>query len=104
MWFIIILYLIGACIGALEMYCNTGDVMQLVIGALIGIVVTFCSILGLIPVFGVYLYQIITNGLFRYFNVPLVILYCYGLILSVLYTIIAVVAIIVIILIITDKL
>ena len=104
MYWILCLVLLGASIGALELYASTGDVAQLAVGGLLGIVTTFCSLVGFIPVFGVCLYQAITSELFEHLRVSLPILYYYGMALSVICTIVAVILIICVILIATDRL
>ena len=98
------LLLLGISIGALELYASTGNAMQLVVGGLLGIVTTLCSVVGFIPIAGVYLYQVLVDTMFKNLGVSMPILYCYGMILSIIWTAIAIIAVIHVILIVTDKL
>lgn len=77
---------IAIIIGAICGWLATNTVEGLAIGVLCGIIISLATYLGLIPILGVVLYDIVVRALFTWAGMDIPILYWFGLIFAAIFT------------------
>ena len=86
---------IAVAIGGLSAWLVLETTESIILGALMGIVVSLASYLGFIPIGGILIYHLVVNMLFTWMNLSLPLLYLYGLIWAIIYTIISTIILII---------
>lgn len=81
---------IAVVIGGLSGWVAMGSMEGMLIGAMMGVVVSVTSYFGLIPVAGPFIYTFIVRTMFDWAGMELPILFFYGLVWSIIYTALAV--------------
>jgi len=76
----------------------THDPITTLIGGGLGFIVTITSIVGIVPIVGPYLYQIIVKGIYQILDLQLTLVYWFGFILSCLFTLGSIITLILLIL------
>ena len=89
---------IAVAIGGLSAWIIFGTMESILLGCLMGVIVSLASYSGFIPIGGVFIYHLLVNILFTWTGMQLPLLYLYGLIWSIIYTVIAIIVLIAIVL------
>ena len=83
---------IAIIIGCLCGYLSLGNIEGIFIGGIIGVIISLVTYVGIIPILGVYLYILISSAIFELVpEIDFTFLYVYGLIISILYTVIGII-------------
>ena len=77
---------IAVVIGGLSGWVSMGSMEGMLVGVMMGVVVSVTSYFGLIPIAGPFIYTFIVRAMFIWADVELPFLFLYGLIWSVIYT------------------
>ena len=85
---------IAVAIGGINGWIEAGTIEGIAVGVLLGILVSLCIYLGLIPVLGVFLCHLAIHFLFDAVGLNLIFLYWFGIIVAAIYTLIVVILII----------
>lgn len=81
---------IAVVIGGLSGWVSIGSLEGILVGAMMGVVVSITSYFGLIPVAGPFIYTFIVRAMFDWAGLELPILFFYGFVWSIIYTALAV--------------
>lgn len=81
---------VAVVIGGLSGWVAMESMEGMLIGVMMGVVVSITSYFGLIPIAGPFIYTFIVRAMFDWAGVELPILFFYGLVFSILYTALAV--------------
>lgn len=84
---------VSIAIGALSGWVATNTANGLAVGAFCGIIISVATYVGLLPGIGLILYDWIAKALFNWLGVNLPILYWFGFIFAVIYTVIVVIVV-----------
>lgn len=79
---------LAVAIGGLSGWVATQTTEGLIIGCLCGIVIATATYIGLIPIVGVFIYSWIANALFNWIGMEFHVLYWYGMVWAIIYTVI----------------
>lgn len=77
---------LAIAIGGLSGWIVGGTIEGLLVGCLLGIVVSVSTYLGFIPFVGPFVYHLVVNTLFGAVGMNLSILYWYGMIFAIIFT------------------
>ena len=78
--------LLGTILGALNGWIAGRSLESIIVGAIVGSLTFFTSLLGFIPVAGVVIYHFVERKIFNVVKMDLCLVYWYGFILAVLWT------------------